>query len=323
MKVSLSILTKLVVCCAKSVVNWRSFFALLTGTVRAFPTLKFMRSYSVAKGENIMKSATRQGHFVDARFWAVLGALFLWSASALALTEETFDTLQIGARTYQNVTVTTKAKHYIFVLHSTGMANIKVADLPEDVLEKLGYAKRVAQKSPTNSAAAWAKQAVAKMDTPQVKEVEDKLSQAWQGAATRANSYVPTITPQLIALGATILLLGYLFHCYCCMLICQKTGNQPGIMVWLPVLQLVPMLRAASMSRWWVIGFFIPVVNLIGHVLWCVKIVEARHKTVPLSILLVFPVTSVFAFLYLAFSEAAPAKTERPPRVELMTLETA
>jgi len=106
------------------------------------------------------------------------------------------------------------------------------------------------------------------------------------------------------------------------MLICQKTGKEPGPLVWVPLLQSFPLLRAASMSRWWFLPSLIPGLNVIVSVLWCVKIVEARHKTVPLLVLLLLPITSPFAFLYLAFSEAAPEKKSEP-RVEIMTLETA
>jgi hypothetical protein len=252
----------------------------------------------------------------------VLASSLLFGASAYAATEQSFDVLQIGSHSYQNVTVTTKAKNYIFILHSTGMANIKVSELPEEIRQKLGYVIATTPKVQTNLAATWARHAVARIDTPQVKEVQEKISQVWQGAAARGNQYLPPITPRFIAVAATVALATYLFLCYCCMLICQKTGNEPGLMVWLPVLQVIPMLRAASMSRWWIIGFFVPVVNIIGHVVWCVRIVQARSKTTPLLVLLLLPVTSLFAFLYLAFSETAPRKEDQP-RIEIMTLETA
>jgi hypothetical protein len=252
-------------------------------------------------------------------FWIPV-ALLILASKAWGATEQTFDILQAGIHTYQHVTVTTKAKRYIFILHSGGMANVKVSDLSEDTLLKLGYELPSAPKPQPSRTPEWARQAVA---SPQVKQMQEKLSQAWQGAATRGNSYLPVVTPRLIAIVATASIAVYLFFCYCSMLICQKAGNDPGVMIWIPVLQMIPLLRAASMSRWWLVGFFIPIVNLIGHVVWCVKIVQARSKTTPLLILLLLPVTSLFAFVFLAFSEAAPKKKEPPPRVELMTLETA
>ena len=71
------------------------------------------------------------------------------------------------------------------------------------------------------------------------------------------------IGPKLILAVLGVLLLLYLFHCYCCMLICRKTGKPPGVLVWLPVLQLFPLLRAAGMSAWWFLACFVPVLNLV------------------------------------------------------------
>src|SRR5437867_7808349 len=67
-------------------------------------------------------------------------------------TDATYDVLQIGARWYTNVTVTTKAKEYVFLMHSTGLMNVKVSDLPREVQIDLGYIKQEsANPSPTKS----------------------------------------------------------------------------------------------------------------------------------------------------------------------------
>jgi hypothetical protein len=240
---------------------------------------------------------------------------------ASALPEETFSLLEVGAHTYRNVTVTTKSKNYIFILHSAGMTNIKVSELPADILEKLGYAA-AAPKVQTNNATVWAKQTMAKIETPKVKQAEAAVADTWTRGLSNAEQYIPPITRQLLLQMAVGALGLYLFVCYCFMRICEKTGNEAGPLVWVPLLQVFPLLRAASMSRWWFIAFLLPGLNLIGHIMWCVKIVEARHKTVPLLVLLLLPVTNIFAFLYLAFSEAAPQKKSEP-RVEIMTLEAA
>jgi hypothetical protein len=53
----------------------------------------------------------------------------------------------------------------------------------------------------------------------------------------------------------------------------------------------------------------IPLVNIIAQILWCVKIVQARGKSVWVTILLILPVTNLFAFLYLAFSSAGESES--------------
>jgi len=238
-------------------------------------------------------------------------------------TEDTFAVLQIGTQTYKNVTVTTKAKNYIFILHSAGMTSLKVGQLPPDLQEKLGYAVAKARKPSTNSSAAWVKREISNLSVPQVKELSKQMGQKWRGQLAGRVSALGLGGPTLMyaALGVTLLL--YLFHCYCCMLICLKTGRPPGLLIWLPVLQLYPLLRAAGMSGWWFLAYFVPVLNLLPLVLWPLKIAKARGKSVWVGVMLLLPVTNLLAFLYLAFSDAVSAEADEGPESKIMTLQTA
>ena len=230
-------------------------------------------------------------------------------------TEEFFKVLQIGTHTYRNVTVTTKAKEYVFILHSGGMGNIKVADLPADLREQLGYGKSAKQKSVAAKAEVWARQSVPGQ------AIERSFRQAMNGKNITEHLRA-RVGPQwmIAAIGAGLIF--YIFYCYCAMLICQKTGNPPGVLVWLPFVQLIPMLRAARMSPLWFVALMVPVVNLIAHFVWSVKIVKARSKPTWVALVLLLPLTNILAFLYLAFSDAPKAKPVR--RVtEIMTLEAA
>ena len=85
-----------------------------------------------------MKSAVKRGRFFSF-IWIFLICLCVPAVSARAGMEQSFEMLRIGTKTYKNVTVTTKSKDYVFLLHSAGMANIKVSELTPDELEKLGY----------------------------------------------------------------------------------------------------------------------------------------------------------------------------------------
>ena len=94
------------------------------------------------------------------------------------------------------------------------------------------------------------------------------------------------------------------FFSYTAKLICEKAGVSPGILVWVPVFQMIPLLQAALMSAWWFLGLFIPVVGWVVQILWCFKLSAARGKEVLTGICLVFPVAGFFAWLYLAFSDS-------------------
>src|SRR3982751_2859517 len=58
--------------------------------------------------------------------WLAVAALLFLAGNAGARTEEVFDVLQVGTRSFTNATVTTKGKTYIIVSHSEGMSNIKI-----------------------------------------------------------------------------------------------------------------------------------------------------------------------------------------------------
>lgn len=267
--------------------------------------------------------ADKVHHYVAGRrLWLALAALLMWSIGVARATEDRFAVLQIGTQTYKNVTVTTKAKDYIFILHAAGMTSLKLNQLPPDLQEKLGYAVAKPRTPATNTAAAWAKREIAYVSVPQAKELTKEMEQ-WRGKLTSRVSATGLggSTLVCVALGVTLLL--YLFHCYCCMLICWKTGKPPGILVWLPVLQLYPMLRAAGMSGWWFLAYFVPVLNLVPLFLWPLKIAKARGKSVWVGVMLLLPVSSLFAFLYLAFSDGLSGEDDEGPEPKVMTLQTA
>lgn len=93
----------------------------------------------------------------------------------------------------------------------------------------------------------------------------------------------------------------YLFFCFCGKKICEKCGVQPGILIWIPIVQLVPLLQAGGLPVWMIILFFIPIVGFIMSIYMWAKICTARGKGVLVTIgVVLLP----FIFIpYLAFSE--------------------
>ena len=252
----------------------------------------------------------------------VIAALLIMVPGTVGAAEEKYNVLQIGTQTYSNVTVTTKAKQYIFLVHSGGMASIKVSQIPPNVLEKLGYAAPTS-KVASNIAVVWAKGEIAKINTPHLKELEKQIGQKWHGKPPAGLSAMGLVGLRLIFAVLGIVLLLYLFQCYCLMLICRKAGHPPGILIWLPVVQVFPMLRAAGMSGWWFLALLVPVLNFVASVLWCLNIAKARGKSVWVGVLLFLPVTNLFALLYLAFSDGASAGEGQEPEPKVMTLQAA
>jgi hypothetical protein len=230
--------------------------------------------------------------------------------------EQKFDVLRIGTRSYTNATVTSKATDYIFVLHSGGLETIRVGDLSLELKEELGYE---VPKPKTNTVVNWTRAQVSKLNAEEVQELKEN----WRAHVPPAFRAPETIHPALLWAAVGVGFFAYLFFCYCGLLICRKAGYEPGLLIWLPVLQMIPLLRAADMSPVWLLAWLIPLLNIVAQIVWSFKIVGKRGKGVLTVLFLIFPFTSPLAFMYLAFSNGAVAKDERPRLPEIMTLETA
>jgi len=256
---------------------------------------------------------------------ALSGVLMLMPCGARSEeAEDTFPVLTIGTRTYTNVTVTTKAKKYVMLMHSQGLANIKVSELTPEQRRALGYREEEKPKNRAAEATKWAKKEIASLNVNigQVKALGQNFKEKWDQRAPGELPYVGEITPQMKYGAAGGLLLFWLIGCACLRTICKKTGNEPGVLIWLPIFQLLPMLDAAKMSRLWILGSPFG----LTHIVWCFQIAKARGKSGFTGFCLLFPLTSVFAFLYLTFAEGGRKRGEpekERARVEIMTLETA
>jgi len=95
----------------------------------------------------------------------------------------------------------------------------------------------------------------------------------------------------------------HFFMSYCVKRICEKCGHEPGILIWIPIANLIPQLTAAKLPTWMIILFFIPLVNLAAFVMLFWKLCEARGKAGPLGLLMLVPVANLGLVLYLAFAD--------------------
>ena len=95
----------------------------------------------------------------------------------------------------------------------------------------------------------------------------------------------------------------YVFFCFCYKRICEKCSVNPGILIWIPIAQFVPLLQVAKMPVWMIILLLVPLVNFVIFVMMWVKICQARGKSGWLVILLFTPFVNIIFIPYLAFSE--------------------
>jgi len=256
--------------------------------------------------------------FVDLLIRSVMAVLLGVGLALLLNTKSVagdirLDVIKTRTDLYRNVTVTGHNDTDIFLTHSRGMANVKIKDLDPETLWRVGLGEKPPEPGSPEAAAAAAAEAAAQegkmpaaiaklFGSASLPATEADMQQQVLAMSRAQQIPFDEIDPKILIIAGGIFLAIHLFISFCLRLIVQKTGTEPGLMVWLPFFQLFPMLRAARMSGWWILAMFIPFVNIIAQIFWCVKIVQARGKSVWVAVLLILPVTNLFAFLYLAFS---------------------
>jgi hypothetical protein len=244
---------------------------------------------------------------------AVLAAIIATTACGADVVEQKFPLLKIGTQYFTNATVTTHTTNYVFIHHSGGMVNLKIAKLSEEERENLGY-RSTAKATGTNSVTAWAKNKVTNLQRAELKD----LKQTWSAYLPKTMPSPKTLPIGVLLIVCSTLLLVHLFFSFCCKCICEKTGTDSGPAIWFPIMQLVPLVRAAGMAPAWFLAFLVPGLNLIAQIIWSFKIVQARGKSTVVALGLLLPVTNVLSFLYLAFSSGTPKEEKGGP--EIMTL---
>jgi len=240
-------------------------------------------------------------------------------------TDPSFPVLQTRTGSYTNVTVTKKTRDWIFILHSTGVCNVKVADLSPETRVALGYdapPKKNGDAASSESKSGAGTHAFARLAHFKVPNLRN-FAGKWRADGKAGMAELKQLTagnPLPLYIALSLLLILHIISSTCAWTLCRKTHNSPGPLVWVPVFQLIPLLRAANMARVWFFGFFIPGINIIAYTVWCVKITKCRGKSPWVALWLILPPTSGLAYLYLVLSRSAPIKLQSH---EVLALETA
>lgn len=236
------------------------------------------------------------------RTWLQVTTFLLVACSApLARADLQLPILKSGTVTYSNVTVYSQTEQDLYISHAQGLGNIKISTLDDDSLRALGLKEE--NKQTDTVMARGVSQTMDKLKT----SLGTMHVGGWAGLSEKlqvARDIKLSRQTLGIVVGVTVLL--YVSFCFCLKLICYNAGAPAGPLIWFPVLQMFPLLRAAKMSGWCFLLFLIPLVNVAMYIWWSFRIAKACGKGALVAVLLILPVTSLFAFLYLALSKGQP-----------------
>jgi hypothetical protein len=216
--------------------------------------------------------------------WVV--AMFLGAALSARSAEEQFPLLCASDVTYTNAVVTRKTGTHLFIMHQGGMASVKLAECDAAIQTHFGYVPPPPIEYQTNATAL----AMTEQETKTLRSSSAELFES----DVRSNA--PMTLEEKVALGG-ILVFQILFS-FCCWQICRRAGYPSSVLVWIPILQYLALFKAAGVSRLW---FFIPIASVIAWFSVCMRLCDAFHQSKILGLVMFFPGTTWFGFLYLSW----------------------
>ncbi|MCL4177764.1 MAG: hypothetical protein KJ072_08450 [Verrucomicrobia bacterium] len=251
----------------------------------------------------------------SAAAWFASRIALLWLAAPAGLptdafaADRIFETLTVGSQTLTNAVVFGRTESLVMFSHRGGLISFPTAELEPAVRRALGFDSPALESldaaslagGPLERLRAWIKSAL------------EPGSTRWYSLAGAA---------LFICLVAGL----YLYTSYLFWVICVRTGTEPGISVWLPFFQILPLLRAARLSPAWALLWLIisagaayarfqsnqlallcdAAAGLACATLWIawsVRISMARGKSPWLALILLIPGFNYVALLYLAASD--------------------
>ena len=123
-------------------------------------------------------------------------------------------------------------------------------------------------------------------------------------AFAQDNSRVPALfMGGFLFVFCILLLVAYVYHALALSTIAAKTNTENGWFAWIPILNLILMLNIARKPIWWIILFFIPLINIVMVILVWMGIAEARNKPNWWGILIIVPIANIIVPGYLAWAD--------------------
>ncbi|HLV81107.1 MAG TPA: DUF5684 domain-containing protein [Chthonomonadaceae bacterium] len=98
-------------------------------------------------------------------------------------------------------------------------------------------------------------------------------------------------------------LIGYILFALPVYIIAKKSEHEYAWLAFVPFANLWLLCDMADKEVWWLLLFFLPIVNLIAYVLIWMAIAENTNKPAWLGLLMAIPVVSLVVAFYLALYE--------------------
>lgn len=128
-----------------------------------------------------------------------------------------------------------------------------------------------------------------------------------QASSDAPSSPSPLLGAGIFLIAAVIGLVFYVFFSYCYKRICEKAGVDPGVIIWVPIAQMIPVFQAAGLHPALLLLLLVPFANIVMIFYLVARLCMALGKNPWIAAALIVPLVNIFVIPYLAFSDSSTA----------------
>ena len=103
-----------------------------------------------------------------------------------------------------------------------------------------------------------------------------------------------------------------IFYAVALQKLAERTGTENEWMAWIPLAHQYLALQVARKPGWWILLFFVPIIQILINIPIWMGIAEARGKNRWLGLLALLPIVNLIMVAMLAFGKDAEAKAATP-----------
>lgn len=113
-----------------------------------------------------------------------------------------------------------------------------------------------------------------------------------------------------------IVLVLYVYQALCWFYIAKRTNTPNGWFAFIPILNIILILQIAKRPLWWIILFFIPIVNIVIAIMLIVDVLKVLKRPTWWVIMQFIPIVNLVFMGLMAWGKnqsSAPGATVIPP----------
>ena len=105
----------------------------------------------------------------------------------------------------------------------------------------------------------------------------------------------------------------YVYFALVLQTIAKKTKTENPWFAWIPILNVILMIQIAEKPIWWIILYFIPIVNIVIGIIIMIEVLKKRDYPGWWVILFFIPIVNIIIYGVVAWKDKTPIETEKPP----------